>query len=75
MTEGRQWNGVGVEALPEIDAESLLDRLPDMVYRCRWDGDWTMEFVSQGSRSLTGYAPDDIKDGGTVRWGQVVKPA
>ena len=72
MTEGRQWNGVGVETLTEVDAESLLDRLPGMVYRCRWDGDWTMEFVSQGSRSLTGYVPDDLKGGGAVRWGQVI---
>ena len=72
MTEGRQWNGVGVETLTEIDAESLLDRLPGMVYRRRWDGDWTMEFVSQGSRSLTGYAPDDLKNDGAVQWGQVI---
>ena len=74
MTEKRQGNGVDVDILTDVDTERLLDRLPGMVYRCQWDGDWTMAFVSQGSRALTGYPPKDLRGGATIPWGQVIYP-
>ncbi|WP_200375835.1 sensor domain-containing diguanylate cyclase [Thiocystis violacea] len=40
--------------------DKLLDNLPGMVYRCRDDPDWTMEYVSVGARELLACSPDDL---------------
>jgi len=50
---------------------TLMRNLPGMVYRCRNDRDWTMEFASEGARPLTGYAPDDLVSG-AVTYGALI---
>lgn len=40
--------------------KTLLGNLDGMVYRCRDDGDWTMEFISEGCHRLTGYDASDL---------------
>ncbi len=40
--------------------DRLMDDLPGMLYRCRPDDDWTMVYVSAGSKDLTGYTPDAL---------------
>ncbi len=44
----------------ERQLQVLMDNLPGMAYRCRYDRHWTMLFVSQGCARLTGYEPEDL---------------
>lgn len=63
------------EALAEAERfqRSLVASMPGMVYRCRNDGNWTMEFASEGSRDLLGMTPDELVDG-TVVYRDLVHP-
>jgi PAS domain S-box-containing protein len=50
---------------------TLISNLAGIVYRCRNDRDWTMEFVSEGCREIVGYSPADIMSG-PVKWGDLI---
>jgi PAS domain S-box-containing protein len=40
--------------------DALMHNLEGMLYCCLYDKDWTMVFVSNGCKELTGYDPDDL---------------
>ena len=54
---------------------ALLAHLPGMAYRCRIDAAGTMDFVSEGSLALTGYAPRDLVGPHAMPFQDVVAPA
>ncbi len=49
---------------------TLLTNLPGMVYRCRNDEDWTMEFISPGCHGLTGYSPEAFLGANPLSYGR-----
>jgi PAS domain S-box-containing protein len=51
---------------------TLMGNLPGMAYRCRNDGNWTMEFVSEGCASLTGYGPDALIHNREIAYGDLI---
>ncbi|MBD3640127.1 MAG: sensor domain-containing diguanylate cyclase [Marinobacter sp.] len=50
----------------------LMDNLPGMAYRCRFDEHWTMLFVSQGCERLTGYLPGDLVHNRKVSFAELI---
>jgi PAS domain S-box-containing protein/diguanylate cyclase (GGDEF)-like protein len=46
--------------LEKDEIEILLNKLPGMLYRCKYDYDWTMEYISDGCNELTGYDKADL---------------
>jgi PAS domain S-box-containing protein len=53
---------------------TLIGNLPGMVYRCHNDNDWTMQYVSDGCYTLTGYQPSDLLMNKQVSYNQLVHP-
>lgn len=53
---------------------AMLNDLPGMVYRCRNNPDWTMEYVSGSSYQLTGYHPQDIVNNRKLSYGSMIHP-
>lgn len=52
---------------------TLMNNLPGMVYRCRNDQDWTMEYISDGCLRLTGYEPGEFFEKRELSWNQIIR--
>ncbi|NLO37070.1 MAG: diguanylate cyclase [Clostridiaceae bacterium] len=64
------------QALQESERSKsvLLSHLPGMAYRCAFDKNWTMSFVSDGCRELTGYAPEQLVDNRDLSFNALINP-
>lgn len=58
----------------ERKLSTLIANLSGFVYRCRNDREWTMEFISDGFRSLTGFRPEDCIANAIFSYGELIHP-
>jgi PAS domain S-box-containing protein len=52
----------------------LLTHLPGLAYRCNYDPDWTMQYVSNGCFNLTGYPPESLLYNRDITYNEVISP-
>ena len=52
----------------------LLSNLPGMAYRCLFDTEWTMKFISEGCFALTGYQISDLIENKIVSFNDIIVP-
>jgi len=52
----------------------ILAHLPGMAYRCKYDREWTMLFVSEGCEKLTGYKPESLIMNREVSFNDLIVP-
>ena len=62
--------------LSEIERRQsvLLSHLPGLAYRCSFDRDWTMQFVSDGCYNLTGYSSDSLIHNSEISFNDIISP-
>lgn len=58
----------------ERSKEVLLSHLPGMAYRCNYDTEWTMQYVSDGSLELTGYSPESLVNNRDLSFNDIITP-
>ena len=64
------------EALSESERSKsvFLSHLPGLAYRCNYDREWTMQYVSEGCYSLTGYRPESLLNNRDLSYNDLICP-
>lgn len=77
--EGAPYTGIRVDWGPGTVAELLPPEMPlvvqGMLYRCRNDQNWTMEWVSPGALELTGYPGDLLVGEHAISYSGLIHPS
>ncbi len=59
---------------PYIDISKVVDDLPGMIYRCKNNKNWTMEYLSEGCVRLTDYSPSELLHDDKRSWRDMIIP-
>ncbi len=54
--------------------ETLINHLPGLVYRCRNNRQWTMEYMSKGCEVLTGYPSEALINSERLTYADLIVP-
>ncbi len=52
----------------------LMSHLPGLAYKCKYDHDWTMQYVSKGCYDLTGYKSESLLNNRYLSYNDLISP-
>jgi len=52
----------------------LPSHMPGMAYKCNYDRDWTMQYISAGCLELTGYTPESLINNRDLSFNDLIAP-
>lgn len=52
----------------------LLSHIPGIAYRTKYDMEWTVEFISEGCKELTGYTCESLIDNRALSFNDMISP-
>lgn len=52
----------------------LIENIPGIVYKCKVDKNWTMLFMSQETRDITGYSSSDFLHNSKIAYSDIIHP-
>ncbi|AXX88645.1 hypothetical protein CKA55_10535 [Arcobacter suis] len=55
--------------------ESLVSHIPDIIYRCEIDDDFTMLYINNAIETITGYKIDEIKFNKVISFANIIHPS
>jgi PAS domain S-box-containing protein len=58
----------------ERTLSNLLNNLPGFVYQCLNDQDWSMTYMSDGCKEITGYSPKDFISKSKLTFNDIIHP-
>ena len=58
----------------EYLSESIADNLPGVIYRCNYDDNWTMYFISDYVEIVTGYSAKEIEFNREISYNELIHP-
>ncbi len=58
----------------ERNKSALLSNLPGLAYRCKYDREWTMQFLSDGCFALTGYHTEQLLNNNDLSFNELILP-
>lgn len=61
-------------SLSESRFRSIVSSVPGVVYRCLMDSDWTMQFLSEGAKVLSGYRATEFLPPAKRTWASIIHP-
>lgn len=63
-----------IEALRESERSKsvLISHLPGIAYRCDYDREWTMKFISEGCYAVTGYKAEDLINNNKLPYSELI---
>ncbi|HEY9694077.1 MAG TPA: PAS domain S-box protein [Oculatellaceae cyanobacterium] len=54
--------------------QSLVSNIPGAVYRCKWDDDWAVDFISEAIFNISGYPASDFINNCVRTYDSIIHP-